>query len=93
MVLKNHKIGNKEDQVLIALGDGDTLIGAAKLANSNINCITIRNSTPREIGALVNVAETGIDLTTADVVISFTNKESLGVLIHQLSNVLIHWDK
>jgi hypothetical protein len=75
----------KEGTVMIEFGAGDICITGGDTSQSEYGLVTLTNQKPRTIG-MPGIHGAGSDVSpkNVDVWISFSEKESIDVLIHEL---------
>ena len=76
---------NNAGKVIIEFGTGDICITGGDTNQSDYGLVTFTNQKSREIGTPgIHVAGTEVSIDSVDVWMTFSKKESIDVLIHEL---------
>jgi hypothetical protein len=89
MIRKNEQIGNTKDVTLIELGEGDVQIGSIFSKEEKYVGVQFINDKKNPIGTRHNTAGCTTDNTKPQVIISFTNVESIEVIERALARAKV----
>lgn len=89
MIRNNVKVGTVLVETMIELGNGDVKVAALKFQEDNQVGIEFVNDKPNPIGTKHNTAGTTTDESNPQVILSFTNVESIEVVERALNKAKI----